>query len=788
MTDSKARQALHRLAHTYGVQLSYLDAGRQRREASDEALLAVLQALGASLASIADAPAALFARRQEVFAFLVAPSHVFWEGSGALVPLRLPEGASPDSVCCTLTLESGEERMLSAVVRSGRASVTLPDPLPLGYHALSVETGGRLAQCQLIAAPTRAYSPDPDQPMWGVFLPLYALHSRESWGAGDLSDLEALARWTAGQGGSLVGTLPLLAAYLDRPYDVSPYSPVSRLFWNEFYLDVKRLPELGLCAEARALLESTVFQEETNALSVSPLVDYRRQMALKRRVLEALSSCLFSGPSQRQETLWAWVRAHSEAGAYARFRAAMEGLRQPWGQWPDHMRRGELTAAGYDEDAYRYHLYVQWAMAQQMEALAQEGRHAGAGLYLDLPLGVHREGYDAWRWQDLFVPGATLGAPPDPLGPEGQEWGIVPLHPQRLAGQGLAYFTACLRHHMACAKALRLDHVMGLHRMFWVPRGMSARDGVYVRYPDDALYAAIALESLRHQTMVIGEDLGTVPRAVRPAMARHGLRRMYVAQFAVAADPSSALRPAPFGSVASLNTHDTPTFAGFLEGADLDLRVGLGTLDGSSAAQEKEGRRAVAKALGSYLASQGLLEGDASSPEALASGALVYLGESHAGLVVTNLEDLWGETHQQNLPGTVKEHPNWQQKARFTLEEFTAMPQVLQALAALKQARLHVSTSTAQDSTERVVFSVLAPAARSISLVGDFNAWDALAMPMHRQAEGLWQATIALSPGMHQYKFLVDGVHWLEDPTNPLRLPNPFGSYNSVREVLAHDG
>ena len=788
MTIDSQRQALLRLAGLYGVQAEYRDASRQQCVSPDATLVAALQALGAPLSGMGDAADACQARLDELARRILPPSHVCWDGRGAALPLRLPKGASSRAlgVRCTLALESGEARPLAVTGEGEMAVVRLPDPLPLGYHTLTVEAGDVRSVCRIIAAPEKAYSPETNRRAWGVFLPLYALYTAQSWGAGDLGDLEALLRWTGARGGSMVGTLPLLAAFLNKPFDPSPYSPVSRLFWNELYLDARRLPELGQCAEARALLESSSFLAETSALREAPLVDYRRQMALKRQVLELLTGSLFAEASSRRDALAAYVSAKQELERYARFRAATEAYGD-WRGWPARQRSGDLRVGDYPEHSRRYHLYAQWAMEQQMDALSTAQRDGGPGLYLDLPLGVHPQGYDAWRWQDLFVNSMTIGAPPDALGPEGQEWGIAPLHPERLQGEGMDYIVASLRCHMRHARALRLDHVMGLHRLFWIPRGMKAGQGVYVDYPAEALYAAITLESHRWQTEVIGEDLGTVPPDVRPAMARHGLRRMYVAQFELTDDASQALRPVPAGAAANLNTHDTPTFAGFCRGADLELRLGLGALDDASVEQGMAWRQKVVEAAAGYLRGLGLLGVDAPPHQELFQAVLRYLGESEAGIVMVNLEDLWGETRQQNLPGTTSEHPNWRQKARYSLEQMALMPQAAQTLAVLKQTPPYSEPGPELSGAARVVFSLRLPEARTVALAGDFNAWDTQATPLMRRADGLWQVTVALPPGMYQYKYLVDGLHWLEDPSNPLRLPNPFSGYNSMREVLAQD-
>ncbi len=290
------------LARAYGVQTSYDDAWGNYVEAGPEALLGVLRALQAPVDGMADVGAALRERHEELAGRMAEPVVVAWDGHAPSIEVRLAPGdAGSGALAWHLDLEGGERRAevadLDALPRTegfdGRPGrrLSLPEPLPFGYHHLTVEQGGRSAHTLVISAPSRCFAGD-GKPFWGVFLPLYALRTSRSWGAGDFSDLETLAEWTAGLGGGMVGTLPILAAFLDEPCEPSPYAPASRLFWNELYLDPRRLPEFEDCAAARRLVESPDFQREVEALRAAPRVDYPRLMALKRRVLEELRSAL----------------------------------------------------------------------------------------------------------------------------------------------------------------------------------------------------------------------------------------------------------------------------------------------------------------------------------------------------------------------------------------------------------------------------------------------------------------------------------------------------------------
>ncbi|HEY7213141.1 MAG TPA: 4-alpha-glucanotransferase [Thermoanaerobaculia bacterium] len=665
------RDDLLTLAGLYGVQASYHDALGQFVEASPESLLGALRALQAPVDGMADVPAALRERREELAGQLLEPVVVAWDGHPPAIELR--PGAGDGAFAYHLDLQGGERRGGSLP----GSHLSLPEPLPFGYHRLVVEHGGRSAETLVISAPSRCFTRDDDKPLWGVFLPLYALRTARSWGAGDFSDLETLAEWTAGLGGGMVATLPMLAAFLDEPCDPSPYAPASRLFWNELYVDPRRLPEMEDCLPARRLLESPEFLRELEALRAAPRVDYPRLMALKRRVLEELANRFFSRPDARQEEFETFVAGKAELGTYAAFRAVGDRRGEPWQSWPERLREGTLAAADYDEEDFRYYLWTQWAADQQVRALAKEARRRGPGLYLDMPLGVHGSAYDVWREPDLFAQGVAAGAPPDALFTKGQNWGFPPLRPERLRERGYDHFIACLRHHLEHAGVLRLDHVMQLHRLFWIPQGMDAAGGVYVTYPAEELYAVLALESHRHQAVIVGENLGTVPPGVNEAMERHEVLGMYVVQYELQPG-SQPLREPPARCVASLNTHDMPTFEAYLQARDVGELHSLGFFSEEEVRQERERRREIHRAL-----EQAVGAGEA----ALLRGCLEELAASPAHMMLVNLEDLWLETEPQNVPGTHTERPNWQRKARFSFEEFSTRADVVEPLKKVDELR-----------------------------------------------------------------------------------------------------
>ncbi|MCI0437913.1 MAG: 4-alpha-glucanotransferase, partial [Chloroflexi bacterium] len=426
------------------------------------------------------------------------------------------------------------------------------------------------------------------------------------------------------------------------------------------------------------------FQRELAALNETPLVDYRGQMALKRRALAALSR--YVGQSRRTEEFRRFLDVHPTVEDYARFRAAGEKQGKPWPQWPEHLRRGEFQPGDYDEDAFRYHSYAQWVAHEQMEALSRKASETGPGLYLDMPLGVNPDGYDVWRNQSLFVRGARVGAPPDGFFTLGQDWGFPPIHPERTREQKYQYLIEVFRRQLHVAGILRIDHVMGLHRLYWIPEGHDARAGTYVRYPADEIYAILTLESHRQQCRIVGENLGTVPSYVNTAMSRHGFGRMYVAQFETRPDPRKALDPVPASAVASFNTHDMPPFAAFWSGKYIESKREMGLIDENEAKRQLSEHRKITESLVEFLREEGCLQGPA-SPEEVHAACMGYLSRSRASLVLVSLEDLWLEDRPQNVPGTGPERPNWRRRAVYAFEQFSVMPQVVDVLREVDRVR-----------------------------------------------------------------------------------------------------
>jgi 4-alpha-glucanotransferase len=728
---------LLQLARRFGAATSYVDTTGKRRHASHKTIAAILKISGVAARTPTQIREAILEHEREHWEKMLEPVIVVWdqntgdpEKPNFRVELRVHFRNLRQVANCTLYLENGEAKIFTArpnhlrtlkygIYKGGPfVAKQLPVPtLPQGYHQMEVEIAGRTATALIISAPRKTYSDPAAAKFWGAFLPMYAAHSRESWGAGNFGDWQKLTEWIASLGGQVVSTLPLLAAFLDGPVcEPSPYSPASRLFWNEFYLDIPAIPEFSRCPGAQKLVRSLLFQRQLNRFRSSSLIDYRAEMAARRQVLEKLACFFFETDSSRRMQFLRFLRERPQVKDYAEFRAACDQTNLPWQKWPQRMRDGELRTGDYSETQKSYHLYVQWLAQEQITALTNRCRARGVQFYLDLPLGVHPAGYDLWRERDAFATGANVGAPPDAFFSKGQDWGFTPLHPQRLREQGYRYLRDVLSFQMRQTGMLRLDHVMGLHRLYWIPQGRSAKEGAYVSYPAKELYAILSLESHRHKTVLVGENLGTVPEEVNDAMARHGLRQMYVVQFAQRPNPRAALVKPPPRSVASLNTHDMPTFAAHLQGLDIDDRAKLGLFTKAEVKKEHARRAELNLALEKFLrgwlnklsrrSSRGneapiSLRGTSNcKDQSLVNSAATRKGElrrkileaclgwlcaSSAELVLINLEDLWGEELPQNVPGTSTELPNWRRKARRSIEEIRTSAEIRRLLRNLSR-------------------------------------------------------------------------------------------------------
>jgi 4-alpha-glucanotransferase len=685
---------LRRLARTHGIQSSYFNVEAKRVWASDETLLELLAALGASVHGASDVERARHEAIVQSLRTPLDPVLVAWDGELPCFEIRTPAAAGEPLL--RLVLEDGSDDAPRSLRILGERTTDVDGTpfvarryaidriLPFGYHPLKWEASSASGESLIISAPARCYTGEDPRPPWGLFAPLYALRSATDWGAGSYSELRRLAAFVRGENGHLVGILPILPCFYRKNAEPSPYLPVTRLLWSEFYIDVEGIDFVADCREALELLNSTLFRDEQARVHQDALVDYPGTMRLKRQVLEALARFVERDrPALRQEMEQFLVR-RPLVRDYAAFRATLEATNQTWHDWPARMRSGNLDGNAGDAAVERYYEFAQWLAHRQLEDVNESPDTAN--LYLDLPVGVHPDGYDAWRHQAIHLTGASCGAPPDIVFTTGQDWQAPPMHPAALRRHGYAYWRSCLQHHMRHCDVLRIDHVMGLHRMYCIPQGRSAAEGAYIRYPFAELYAVLTLESHRNRTRIVGEDLGTVPHAVRAAMARHGLDRMFVLYYEMPGLESGRGLAVPRNSLACISTHDMPPFAAIWRGLDIRQQAEMGILARERLPAARAERRRVRQKLLGWLELHAPLKPSGEERSVLRS-IISWLGASRARYVMANIEDFWSETRQPNVPGSGARHPSWVQRLAMTLEDMMDDSQTKEMTGILERER-----------------------------------------------------------------------------------------------------
>ncbi len=498
---------------------------------------------------------------------------------------------------------------------------------------------------------------------WLLGVQLYALRSRRNWGIGDFTDLRALVVRATAHGAAGIGLNPLHALFPEHAEQASPYSPNSRIFLNPLYIDVEAIPEFpGLAAAGLA--------DEVAALRETELVAYTRVAAAKLHGLRLAYERFRAEASAERRADFEAFR-EEQGDALLRF-ACFEALRRlhapaPWTEWPAPWRRPEIAdlhdcrLSHHDEVAFEE--FVQWVADRQLAACQQTAHRHGmpVGLYIDVAVGIDRAGADAWTNHGAVLNGVSMGAPPDEFNPQGQDWGLAPLNPHALPEHDFMTVRQLLGAAMRHAGAIRLDHVLGLRRVFMIPLGQPATEGAYVRFPFHQLLSVIAEESVRHQCIVIGEDLGTVPENFRETIARWGLWCYRVMLFEREHDgrfkPPEAY---PSAALATFNTHDMASFRGWLEGHDIAVKRAIGFDPGESDEAREWGRQKLRELLGERVPDQ--------APDDIAAVA-EFLGVAPSRLVAISLDDLLGEREQVNIPGTTDQHPNWRRKLPLPIED-----------------------------------------------------------------------------------------------------------------------
>ncbi len=724
MTTNSPRdhELLDHLARSYGIAPEYYDNSGTCHVTTADTKRAILSAMGVRAETAADLEREAAALKAAWWQSVCDPVLVVRSGKGVSSwSVRLPLALEQDSAVriawevrdeeggCHQTGRAGpgltaKEETVIEGRRYARFELPLPGALPHGYYMLHArgELEGVVGEAALtlIMAPAQCYVPEAmltGTRCWGLSVQLYALRSDRNWGIGDFGDLADLVRWAPQElGVGIIGLNPLHALKNRHPFHISPYAPDSRFFLNAIYLDIERIPDYRESPAAQRVVEDADFQAQLARLRAGETVDYGAVWGLKRQVLREIFATFLErhypgteGQRQAQsERGRAFSRYLDEGGEqltlHATFQALSERFEQAdpptwvWWEWPTSLKNPQSAEIAAFRRLHSrevlFYAYLQWLTEQQLEQVAERTREAGmpVGLYLDLALGSERAGSDAWAYAGQFAMEAEAGAPPDAFNATGQNWGLPPVIPHRLRADGYRMFIQLVRGSMRHAGALRIDHVMALFRLFWVPRGLSPSAGAYVAYPEDDLLGIVALESVRCRAVVIGEDLGTVPDTVREGLAAAGVLSYRVAYFERDADqrfkPSSSY---PAQAVAVVGTPDLPTLAGFWSGRDIAIRREMGMVPDDQARldalnQRQLDKRELVRALvAEHLWRPGVAQAkalDSALSTDLCMAIHAFLARTPCWIVLASLEDVVADVEQVNLPGTLDEHANWVRK------------------------------------------------------------------------------------------------------------------------------
>ena len=720
-------ELIDELAGLFGIIPEYWDVFGTRHVASVETRKIILRAMGLKLDSADDVKAAIAEKRDRHWNSFVEPVRVISvHDQPVRIPVYIPVKEGEEGRL-TLSWSIEDERrekyefMLSgdalAVIeqrwiggtRYIKAELADGTGRGIGYYFITVTCrhpepvfpGGKdfiRQSSRLIVTPDSCYIPPELEHgrTWGLYANLYAVRSESNWGIGDFTDLQKLIGTVAGYRGGFVGINPLHAIPNKEPYGISPYSPISRHYKNFIYLDVDRVPEVEESREAQAIRKSEIFRRQLDELKSEDLIDYKKIAFLKKSMLvyafELFYEQHYGKGTGRDEAFQRYVREEGAAlESYALFQTLWEHMNARnrtyvWQDWPEEYRNPccekVLEFREENEKDVLFYKFIQWLIDEQHGEAAGHALRLGipVGIYHDLAIGSIGGGSNAWSYQDLMAGDMDVGAPPDDFNPNGQNWNFPPIIPDRLKETGYEFFVDIIRKNMRHNGALRIDHALGMFRLFWIPCGMPPVMGTYVTYPEEDLLRIIALESVRNRTMVIAEDLGTVGENVRETLARFRMLSYRLFYFERNYPDPSFTEPEKYPGTAlcAVTTHDLPTIYGYWAGRDIEVKKELNLFRDEDLwrrfVDERERDRVL---LLRALKTHGLLPDEFPSDPAavpamtdeLCRAIYRYLALTPCKLVAVSLDDVIGTINQQNLPGTTDTYPNWMQKVPLSLEQ-----------------------------------------------------------------------------------------------------------------------
>jgi 4-alpha-glucanotransferase len=712
MPSETFEQLLNRAASLFGIEPSFWDIWGRKHDTTTEAKQALLRARGVAAGSAAELEQSLAHRARAEWERLLPPAVVVTVAAETELPLNVPADCPHPVARVAIHREDGSDTAFelpladlpesASIEIDGRTWVRkvahLPAALPLGYHRVQASVGDASAETRYIVTPERAWNdhlPTRDRRAAGVAVSLYGVRSERNWGCGDFRDLLGVIDWVADDlEASFVSLNPLHAIHNRRPFNTSPYLPNCIYYQNFIYLDVEGMEDFALSSRAVRLRASAAMEAEIVRLRDAEFVEYEGVAALKLRFLKLLFV----------QFLREWRTGSKRAAAFNEFRAREGDLlekfvvycaldewlhrRDPnfwiWTDWPAEYRDPDSEATRtFRQKHWRsvlFYQYLQWQIGLQLQRAQRRarGHKMSIGLYHDLALATDRFGSDLWAHRPFFVSGCRVGSPPDDFALEGQDWGFPPPNSEAHRANGYRLFAETIRHNARHGGALRMDHVMRLFRLYWIPDGSDAAHGAYVKEVSLDFLRILALESVRNRVLIVGEDLGTVVPAIRETLEQFGVLSYRLFYFEKdARGEFRRYREYPRQALVSSTTHDLPTLAGMWTGADLEARRAAGVLDQAAFEAQSRARLEEKQKMLDMLFELELM------PPTLPRRAQDYpvlSGELHNAIVgflaltpsqllAINQEDLTKETEQQNLPGTTWQYPNWSRKMRFSIEQ-----------------------------------------------------------------------------------------------------------------------